>query len=71
VEQSNQDLSGLRHSNLTQDQDFLRLHAASAAHLGIAYRRKDTSNIGEIIQGLLLIWDYYDAEDLSSRIEYL
>lgn len=55
----------------TQDQDFLRLHTAGAAHFGIAYRRKDTYNIGEIIQGLLLIWDYYDVEDLSGRIEYL
>jgi len=41
----------------TQDQDFLRLHAAGAAHFGIVYGRKDTHNIGEILQGLILIWE--------------
>lgn len=55
-----------------RDQDFLRLHAAGAAHFGIACRRKDTHNIGEILQGLILIWEYYDdADDLSGVVEFL
>lgn len=55
----------------TQDQDFLRLHASGVAHCGMAYRRKDTYTIGEILQGLLLLWEHYDADELFSRIEYL
>jgi hypothetical protein len=55
----------------TKDQEFLRLHAAGAADCGIAFRRKDTYNIGEILEGLILIWEYYDVDDLLGRIEYL
>ena len=55
----------------TQDQDFLRLHAAGAVHFGIAYRRKDLLDIGEILQGLILIWECYDVDDLRGRVEYL
>jgi uncharacterized protein with PIN domain len=39
----------------TQDDDFLRLHAAGVEHAGIAYARQGTS-IGDIIRGLMLIY---------------
>jgi Domain of unknown function (DUF5615) len=55
----------------TQDRDFLRLHAAGVAHAGIAYCDKDTLSIGEIISGLILIWEVYDPEDMAGKIEYL
>jgi hypothetical protein len=55
----------------TQDRDFLRLHAAGTPHRGIAYCKKDTLGIGEIINGLMLIWEIYDPEEMVGRIEYL
>ena len=55
----------------THDRDFLRLHAAGASHLGIAYCEKDTLGIGEILSGLVLIWDVYDPAGMVGRIEYL
>jgi len=55
----------------TQDRDFLRLHAAGTAHLGIAYCDKDTLSIGEIISGLVLIWEVYDPGEMVGRVEYL
>jgi predicted nuclease of predicted toxin-antitoxin system len=55
----------------TQDQDFLVVHAAGVRHPGIAYRKKDTRSIGEIIRSLILIWEVYDADDMAGRIEYL
>ncbi len=55
----------------TQDRDFLRLHAAGVAHSGIVYSSKDTLAIGEIISGLVLIWEVYEPEEMRSRLEYL
>ena len=55
----------------TQDRDFLRIHAAGVAHAGIAYCEKDTRSIGEIIDGLVLIWDVYEPEDIAGRVEYI
>jgi hypothetical protein len=55
----------------TQDRDFLRLHAAGAAHLGIVFREKDTLGIGQIIEGLVLIWEIYEPEEIVGRVEYL
>ena len=55
----------------TQDRDFLRLHAAGVPHLGIAYCRKDTLSLGEIIQGLVLICEIYDPDEMVGHIEYL
>src|SRR4051812_20232846 len=43
----------------TQDQDFLRLHAAGAEHRGIAFCFQQSRSIGQIIAALLLIWEVY------------
>lgn len=55
----------------TQDRDFLRLHAANTPHLGIAYCQKDTLGIGEIIAGLVLVWEIYEPDEIVGRVEYL
>jgi predicted nuclease of predicted toxin-antitoxin system len=55
----------------TQDRDFLRLHASGTPHLGIVYCDKDTLSIGEILSGLVLVWEVYDPEEMVGRIEYL
>ncbi len=54
----------------TQDEDFLRLHAAGVAHAGIAYAPQGTS-IGDIIRGLMLIHQLLEAEEMSGHVEYL
>ena len=55
----------------TQDRDFLRLHAAGVSHAGIAYCDKDTKSIGTVIQGLVLIWELVDPNEMAGRVEYL
>jgi predicted nuclease of predicted toxin-antitoxin system len=55
----------------TQDRDFLRLHGAATAHPGIAYCGKDTKSIGAIIQGLVLIWEVLEPEEMANRVEFL
>ena len=56
----------------TQDEDFLVCGTLPGrAHAGIAYCKKDTCSIGEIIRGLVLIWEVYDQEEMQNRVEYL
>ncbi len=54
----------------TQDDDFLKLHAAGWEHAGIVYARQQTS-VGHIIRSLLLICEVLSAEEMANRIEYL
>ncbi len=55
----------------TQDRDFLRIHAASVPHAGIAYCEKGTHTIGEVIAALILLWEVYEPEEVRKRIEYI
>jgi hypothetical protein len=54
----------------TQDDDFLRLHAAGVEHAGIVYAPQGTS-IGKIIRGLMLVNQLLDAHEMSGHVEYL
>ncbi len=54
----------------TQDDDFLRLHAAGHQHWGIVYASQQTS-IGEIIRGLMLIYQVLRPEEMKNYIEFL
>jgi len=56
---------------VTQDEDFLRLNAAGVEHRGIAFWHQQTRGIGQIIAGLLLIWEVYESADMAGRVEYL
>jgi hypothetical protein len=56
---------------LTHDTDFLRLHSDGVPHAGIAFCRKDTLGIGEIIKRLVLMWEVYEPEEMTGRVEYL
>jgi hypothetical protein len=56
---------------VTHDPDFLRLHYTDASHSGIAYCAKDERSVGEIIQGLVLIWEVLDPADMEGQVEFL
>ncbi len=55
----------------TQDRDFLRIHATGIPHPGIAYCEKDTRTIGQMIQGLIDIWEILDPADMAGHVEYI
>jgi hypothetical protein len=55
---------------ITQDDDFLRLHASGKEHSGIVYAPQGAS-IGEMITGLMLVYHVLDASDMENHIEYL
>jgi hypothetical protein len=54
----------------TQDADFLRLHARGIPHSGIAYARQQTP-IGNIVRGLMLIYQVLEPEDMLNHVEFL
>lgn len=54
----------------THDADFLRLASSGIEHAGMVYAPQPTP-VGEIIRGLMLIYQVLDSEDLINRIEYL
>ncbi len=55
----------------TQDRDFLQLHYSGLKHAGIVYCIKGSLSIGEILRGLILIWEVLTPEEIIGNIEYL
>jgi hypothetical protein len=54
----------------TQDDDFLRLHAAGTQHCGIVYVPHQT-RIGTIVTGLILVFQVLSAAEMINRVEFL
>ena len=54
----------------TQDDDFLRLHAAGATHSGIVYAPQGRP-VGQVIRGLMLIWEVLAPSDMEGHVEFL
>lgn len=55
---------------VTQDDDFLKLHAAGATHFGIIYGVQALS-IGDMVRGIMLIVDILSTEDMREHVEFL
>ena len=55
---------------LTQDDDFLRLHASGVEHAGIVYARQPRA-VGDLIHGLVLVVEVLDAEEMKGHVEFL
>lgn len=62
----------LKHERVifTQDNDFLRFGAADKEHAGIVYSPQKMP-IGDVIRGLMLIYEVLRAEDMFGSVEYL
>ena len=55
----------------TQDSDFLKLHNAGFEHCGIVFCIKGSRSIGDILRGLILVWEVLEAEEISGKVEFL
>jgi predicted nuclease of predicted toxin-antitoxin system len=55
----------------TQDADFLRLHRAGVSHSSITYCVQGNRSVGEIIRGLVLIWELLELEEMVGEVEFL
>jgi predicted nuclease of predicted toxin-antitoxin system len=56
---------------VTQDDDFLRLHAQGVPHAGIAYCRQQSLSVGEMVRRLILIYSLLSPEEMAGRVEFL
>lgn len=55
---------------VTQDADFLRLHAAGVSHRGIVYAPQQTA-VPHMLRSLMLIHDVLTPDDMVRHVEFL
>lgn len=56
---------------MTHDTDFLLLASTTNDHPGIVYCDKTARSIGEIIRGLILIYEVLTQEEMVGQVEFL
>jgi hypothetical protein len=64
---------GIAHGRVifTQHQDFLRINAGGAPHAGIAFWSHRSRTIGQIINGLVPIWELLEPREMKNRVEFI
>lgn len=55
----------------TQDDDFLAIHQQGLEHYGIVYCHQNSRSIGEIVRGLILIWEVLEPLDMKNHVEFI
>ena len=55
---------------VTQDADFLRLHASGLLHRGIVHVHQQTS-VFHMLRSLMLFHDVLSPDDMVSHVEFL
>jgi predicted nuclease of predicted toxin-antitoxin system len=56
---------------VTQDGDFLRLHAQGVAHAGIVYCQQQSMPVREMLRRVILLYDLLSPEEMAGRVEFL
>jgi hypothetical protein len=55
----------------TNDEDYLVLHDRGTEHAGIAYCHQQKRSIGDVIRGLVLLWEILEPEDMRNHVEFI
>lgn len=55
----------------TQDADFLIIASQTDDHPGIVYCKQGTRTIGQIIEGLVVIYEVLSPNDMKGHVEFL
>jgi predicted nuclease of predicted toxin-antitoxin system len=55
----------------TQDTDFLRMARTGISHNGIIYCQQKSRSIGDIVRGIVLIWEYLEPEEMNNKVELI
>ncbi len=53
------------------DNDLLRLAASGVEHAGVVYCQQRKRSIGDIVRGLVLIWERLDPPDMAGQVKFL
>ncbi len=56
---------------ITHDTDFLKMAHKNNKHYGIIFCKKASLSMGEIIRGLILIYEVMSPDEMEGNIEYL
>jgi uncharacterized protein with PIN domain len=56
---------------VTHDADFLRFTSQTAEHWGIAYCHRTARSVGDLIRGLILIYEALSPDEMRGRVEFL
>jgi predicted nuclease of predicted toxin-antitoxin system len=56
---------------VTQDKDFLQLHARGLPHAGIAYCKQGSRSIGQMLRALIVIYDAMTPDEVRGQLLYL
>jgi predicted nuclease of predicted toxin-antitoxin system len=56
---------------MTHDADFLQIAGTTSDHSGIIYCDKTARSIGQIIRGLILIYEVLTPEEIRGQVEFL
>lgn len=55
---------------VTQDADFLRLHASGLPHRGLVYAHQQTA-VSHMLRSLMLLHDVLSPNDMVNHVEFL
>jgi predicted nuclease of predicted toxin-antitoxin system len=55
---------------VTSDSDCLRLHR-ELPHAGIAFSEQSGRTVGQLVAGLVLIYEALEASEMAGRVEFL
>ena len=55
----------------TRDDDFLAFHQRGVEHYGLVYCHQNSRSIGDIVRGLILIWEVLEPSDMQNHIEFI
>lgn len=55
---------------ITQDADFLRLHATGVDHPGIVYYSSQARTIGQVVRAVVQVWEMLEPEEMRRRVEF-
>jgi hypothetical protein len=53
------------------DADLLRLAASGIEHAGVVFCQQRKRSIGDVVRGLVLIWERLDPADMVGQVKYL
>ena len=53
------------------DEDLLRLAASGVEHAGITFCQQRRRGLGDIIRGLVLLWERLEPDEMLGRVKYL
>jgi hypothetical protein len=71
------DLEQLAHATaagrmiVTEDDDYLGIHASGVFHAGIGFFDGSRRTIGQVIVRIMDIWNRVESDDVLNKVEYL